>query len=424
MVSALDKADVPPLILDFICDVWEWGRGEGLFSLGDLYTWCLVSREWALRLRPLVFNDVTLRSKEHAEAFLALLEKSNTAGTRFAGCIETLAFKDQLMADAWFPSVYLSARSSLVNRRRVSLAVHRPLHKKRKPIPLSASLPAEYPISLAFFEHIYLENCHPPTFNDLLSFIGRTSDFGFLNCSRLSCEDLDTLAGGARPPQLAVAQRAAPSAIIVQRSNLRWPFIWLLLTTSQSHGQQRKRVRYINPEELPKVENLARCMLDSCGSKCPAHTLDLSERADGVESTTTLRLRCESPQTSPRLEITLSPVTGLVMNITLLFDHLSEGEGQLSLLITELEPKPLRFRWEDLDGCAATFGESMSELSIRVRTDKVHMHSFAEHIARRLPRVHSSGKLRFFYAEPSAGYAWDDDVIRDLWKFSWESLIS
>ena len=130
-------------------------------------------------------------------------------------------------------------------------------------------------------------------------------------------------------------------------------------------------------------------------------------------------MRCDFPRSSPTIEVSLSSATGLVTNITLLFDHRMESE-QRPLLITDLEPEPLRFSWEDFDACVFAFRESSAGLSVRVRTDLEHMAPFAQQLRAHLPHMAEAGKLRLFYAEPREGYSWEDDLIRDLWLFEWK----
>ncbi|GJE96882.1 hypothetical protein PsYK624_130900 [Phanerochaete sordida] len=422
MDSSPGRVTADALVLDFICDLWTGYNGDGLFHAGHLLAWSTVSRTWAARLRPLSFASVVLESRARGESFLALLEQSTARGTALGAHVQRVVFVDALLGDAWFPAVLLAARPHLRGCRPdgLGLAVGRPSQRKPKPTSLFASLPADSRDALAQFGHISMSRCCVPDFDDFVAFCGAVCDFGFLNCTSLSCVEWPCAEDDVRPLQLTSADRPIPQEVHVQRTAIRWPFIWLFLTTAQPAAPRTGRhARYIDVGELGKLEDLAHCVLQSCGDKCQSHVLELDDGTD--ERTTTLRMRCDFPRSSPTVEVSLSPATGFVTNVTLLFDHRMESE-QRPLLITDLEPEPVHFSWEIFDECASAFGESSMGLSVRLRTDLEHMRLFAQKLKSHLPCMTETGKLRLFYAEPREGFSWEDDMIRDLWLFEWKQF--
>ncbi|EKM55085.1 uncharacterized protein PHACADRAFT_28153 [Phanerochaete carnosa HHB-10118-sp] len=415
-------AAVPSLVLSFIHDICEYcDFSDGEFLKSDLLQWCLVSREWAAYLRLLCFERITIPSKDRAQAFLTLLESSEAAGTRLGQYVQGLILEDPLTSEAWFP-IALSARLQLPGCKHLHLNVKRPpAHKKPKPHSLSSSLPAEHLQSLAHFTYVYLGKAHIPSFDDLLAFSGALCGFGYLNCNQLSYEDCTCLEGDSRLPQLASGHRAISREIFINRCKIRWPFIWLLLTTSlpAAHTPRTKNfARYIDPGELPKLESVARCVMQSCGDECLHHKLEIDGQTDG--SATTLRMSCECGPGSPVVEASISSATGLVTDVRAVCEQWAEKDGELSLLITDLVQ---RYRWEELDECLSAFGESMTEFSVRARTDEEHMRGFAERIASSMPHLQQAGKLQLFYAEPLGGCGWDNDMSRDFWKFEWKERV-
>ena len=130
---------------------------------------------------------------------------------------------------------------------------------------------------------------------------------------------------------------------------------------------------------------------------------------------------CETSMGSPVIEVSISSATGRVTGVRLVCEQWVEKDGELSLLITELQSS-VQYRWEDLDECLSAFGEDMTEFSVQVRTDESNMRRFAESIVPCMSRVRERGKLQLFYAEPLEGYHWDDNLSRDFWRFEWTRL--
>ena len=265
------------LVLAFIHDIWVWYvNSNGVFEEKELFAWSLISHEWSASLRPLCFERVDVRSREHAQAFFALLNSSEAAGTRFGQHIQSMKLEDSLVGDAWFPAV-LSARSNLPNCKQLHLVIRRPASYK-KLLPFYPSLPRLLPQSHVQFMYVYMGKCRLPSFDDLLAFCGAACDFGTLNSNELSCDDWDDIEQGSRPPQLAIENRAIPQEIFIRHCKKRWLFLWLLLTTSRQAAHNpwtKNRARYIDSQELPKLESLARCVMHSCGDKCLNHNLEL-----------------------------------------------------------------------------------------------------------------------------------------------------
>ena len=131
-----------------------------------------------------------------------------------------------------------------------------------------------------------------------------------------------------------------------------------------------------------------------------------------------LRMRCDSPNHSPTIEVSLSIPYGLVTDITVLYDHLESGESKTPLLITD--PTPFKYHWSILDECAHDFGDTLRSVSVRVRTKEDVLRDLAPPIVGDMAWMQSAGKLVLYYAEPLKGYRWEDDMIRDLWKFKWQ----
>ena len=138
------------------------------------------------------------------------------------------------------------------------------------------------------------------------------------------------------------------------------------------------------------------------------------------EHQTVLRVSYESPRVrAPVLEVTASCTTGLVVGVAVVHDYLEEmPDGQMPLLIRDPAPVAL-YHWERLGEALDHFPASLGEVRVRVRTDELNMQAFAELIRPRMMKTVEKGRLGLYYAEPEEGYGWDDDVVRDFWRFEW-----
>lgn len=438
MASQPVLATVGSLVLSYICDVLGWE--PRMLAAKELLSLSLTCRSWAAALRPIVLERVTVSSEAEALELLQLLDSSAKSGTRLGEYIKLLSMRDNVSsADGhvpWFHIIW-RARSKLYARNPFLLSINLPV--KKSPYSLLAAIPESLPDAAAQCNHVFLSKCRIPSFDDLLVFCGKTGGYGYLNCSMISWGDESEVEDGARPPSLAVSSRATSSEISLGRVDNRWPFIWLFLTTTRHlEGSEwtANRVRYIDPAELPKLESLARCVLQTRDRRCLTHALELyGKRAaarllnamltavfsdENGGATSKLRMRCESPWSTPNVHISITSTTGLVTAVDVIFDHLQWHGDETSLLIVDTEP--FHYHWAALDECLHAFGGTLQTVSVRVRTDEEHMKTFAELIAPNMSHVVGAGKLELYYAQPIDGYRWEDDMIRDFWKFTWRKL--
>ena len=236
---------------------------------------------WATRLRPLIFGDVYLRSSYDARSFLELF-RSSWCGT-LRKSVKSLHLSDDLPRTTkddvpWFHTVFLS-RAQMKNCHNVFISVQASVAKTPH-YTLLPRLPRPLPRSITQCQYIYLSKCHLRSFDELLTYSSIFSAGGTLNCTRISWDLPEDGEQGERPSRLSSANRGSPQEIFLGRIDVRWWFVWLFLTTSKrllrTSRDQNRRVRFINPTQLPHLENLARCVVQTCGHRCSSHTLEIA----------------------------------------------------------------------------------------------------------------------------------------------------
>jgi hypothetical protein len=187
MSDAKDTATPASLMLQFILDAREYPTSlRGMFDKKELALLSLTCRTWAAAARPLVFERITLQSREQARAFLTTLSSSSV--TQFGEYIQRIILRDRASSTPqsylWF-YYFFGSRPRILGPEELSLLITPPPQASESCYSFSSRLPTTLPRSITGCDHLYVSQCRIRSFLDFLEFCGVVSAYGTLNCQRL-----------------------------------------------------------------------------------------------------------------------------------------------------------------------------------------------------------------------------------------------
>ena len=269
------EGKISSIFLDYIEDCERYG--DHVLDRKNILNASLVCRSWASRLRPFIFERLKLCSEGDAHMILDLIRHPSSFLSQY---ILGLQLSDSQHARAdnppWF-HVVMSARAEFPKLDKLLLAIQPP--RSKSPYPLVSRIPASAPRSITRCNYAFLSNLRLRAFDDLLKFSGLVGDYGTLNCHKLVWNNQGEIDQGSRPALLSSTERAVPQEIFVVGSKVRWPFIWLLITTSRPAPHtlwDKTSARFLDPSQLSALERLVRCVIETCGPQCQNHTFEIN----------------------------------------------------------------------------------------------------------------------------------------------------
>lgn len=236
----------------------------------------LTARYWSDRIRPYMFNEVSLRSREDALSFISIvLPPVPSSLPNISAYITEIALEHRLPSPPWIHTIldFLS-RGIIPNLQRISLRTSGPfpsgeggqMVEVRSPyyedLPRSLPVPPNLPLEEHTLKHL---NFH--VFKYLLAAIESLRSSHIL-CTGLTWPEADTALPLIIPASTHTRRLRKPRAYFVQVNNCTavWPFTWCLVTTRppSTGGYDPLRPLYVEKAELLKVVRMVQLISDSC----------------------------------------------------------------------------------------------------------------------------------------------------------------
>lgn len=277
-------ANIPPelfqRIIENLCSAPELKKHDlGLCSL--------TCRYWAATIRPDIFRELTLRSRDDAIAFLQFIRpESTTTVASFGAYVQKLSL-EQLIRPHGVPWMHLVALASgggppLLPKlsKVVVMLMGGDRTQSAFPTSIYADIPRSIPPSAIHPSELLLITGRFRRFEDILALSRSAPSSASMDFQSLSWDDVDRLTASSALTTRAMLWNRAPHSssrtIRLRNCTAMWPLIWLTLGRpppplspmgSSPRAPPLHRATsliYVHPEELGRIARLVQAMQEAC----------------------------------------------------------------------------------------------------------------------------------------------------------------